>query len=248
MSSTSTLYLLNQTYSSWSLRAWLAARFVNYPCNVHVFRLSKDIDYGTPKAVEMLSQAGPTKKVPTLHVEVDGEKIIIFETLAIIEFLYEANPQIWPSGKANRALARAISAEMSASFMSLRSNYPMNVKARLPFSQAYFDQIPGNATDLARVVKIFSTCRARVNEREELKKIDQGFLFGAFTGADAMYAPVCWRIKSYGLPVEDEAAKQYVETLLNSDLVQQWVQEAALETEVIPVSEIEPLIKQAEQQ
>lgn len=89
MSSTPTLYLLNQTYSSWSLRAWLAARFVNYPCKVHVLRLSLELPYGAPEAVEMLAQAGPTKKVPTLHVEVDGEKIIIFETLAIIEFLYE---------------------------------------------------------------------------------------------------------------------------------------------------------------
>jgi glutathione S-transferase len=159
-----------------------------------------------------------------------------------------AYPQIWPSGKADRALARAISAEMAASFLALRSNYPMNVRKRLPFGKAYFDKTPGNAKELARAVEIFKTCRARVNERDNLKKIDQGFLFGIFTAADAMFAPLCWRIKTYSLPVEDELAKQYVERLIDSDLVQQWVQEASLESEVMPPNEVGDLIAETEQQ
>lgn len=89
MSPSSVLYIVNRNYSSWSLRAWLAVRFVDYPCTVRCLYLDQDSDFGSLKAKEILSQTGPTAKVPTLHAYVDGEKIIVFESLAIMEFLYE---------------------------------------------------------------------------------------------------------------------------------------------------------------
>jgi glutathione S-transferase len=148
-------------------------------------------------------------------------------------------PQLWPSDQVNRALARSLSAEMAASFGSLRGAYPMNLRQRHPFVKQYFEASPGIARDLARITIIFSSCRARVNERKELKKIDEGYLFGAFTAVDAMFAPVCWRIKGYTLPVDNEVAKEYVERICSCELVQEWVQEAAKETQVLPSDEID---------
>jgi glutathione S-transferase len=89
MACPSVLYIVNRNYSSWSLRAWLAVRFVKYPCEVNCFYLDQDHDFLTPQANEILKQTGPTGKVPTLHTYLNGEKIIIFESLAIIEFLAE---------------------------------------------------------------------------------------------------------------------------------------------------------------
>ncbi|KAG2179583.1 hypothetical protein INT44_006430 [Umbelopsis vinacea] len=235
----SALYILNRNYSSWSLRAWLAVRFVNYPCEVKCLYLDQDRDLFSPQANEILKQAGPTGKVPTIHTYLDGEKIIIHESLAIVEFLAEDYPQLWPSGKADRALARAISAEMASSFGSLRNNYPMNIRAHYPFVKSYYEATPGIARDLARITSIFVTCRERVQKRDDLKKIDEGFLFGAFTAADAMYAPVCFRIKSMSLPISDPVAKEYIETLCNYGIVQEWVKEALKETQILPSDEVQ---------
>lgn len=91
MASSSTLYIVNRNYSSWSLRAWLAVRFVNYPCEVKCLYLDQDCDFGTPQAKEIMKEAGPTSKVPTLHTYLDGEKITVFESLAIVEFLAEGD-------------------------------------------------------------------------------------------------------------------------------------------------------------
>jgi glutathione S-transferase len=128
---------------------------------------------------------------------------------------------------------------MASSFGSLRNKYPMNLRANIPFVKSYYEATPGIARDLARISSIFVSCRERVQAREDLKKIDQGFLFGAFTAADAMYAPVCFRIKLMSLPIEDPVAKKYIETLCSCAIVQEWVKEAAKETQVCPSDEIQ---------
>lgn len=128
---------------------------------------------------------------------------------------------------------------MASSFGSLRGNYPMNLRANYPFNKSYYEATTGNARDLARITSIFVTCRERVQAREDLKKIDQGFLFGAFTAADAMYAPVCFRIKHMSLPIEDPVAREYIQTVCNYGIVQEWVKEAAKETQVLPSDEIQ---------
>ena len=170
-----TLVIGNKNYSSWSLRPWLAMK-------VHGIEFrERRIALDEPGTREAVLRHSPSGKVPCL---IDGT-LRIWDSLAILGFLAEVRPVLWPAEREARALARSISAEMHAGFADLRQHMPMNVRARHPGK----GRNPGVLADIGRVVAIWSECRARAPEQKP-------FLFGDFTIADAMYAPVVLRFET----------------------------------------------------
>jgi len=190
---TLTLVLGNKNYSSWSLRPYLALAHHKVPFEEIVIPLYEG-DY--KQAILKYSPAG---KVPIL---VDG-KIAVWESLAILDYLAEKFPKLalWPADPAARAHARAIAAEMHAGFAALRQACPMNLK-RVPRPIP----LPAAAeADVARVGEIWNEARKRFGKGGK-------FLFGDFSAADCMYAPVATRIRNYSIPV-DLVASAYVDAI-----------------------------------
>jgi len=188
-----TLVLGNKNYSSWSLRPYLALAHHKIPFEEIVIPLYEG-DY--KRAIVAHSPAG---KVPVL---VD-DKIAVWESLAILDYLDDKFPKLalWPADPAARANARSISAEMHAGFAALRQACPMNLK-RVPRPIAL---PPQAVADVARVTEIWNEARARFGKGGK-------FLFGAFSAADCMYAPVATRIRNYSIPV-DLVASAYVDAI-----------------------------------
>jgi len=188
-----TLVLGNKNYSSWSLRPYLALAHHKVPFDEIVIPLYEG-DYKLA-----ILQYSPAGKVPVL---IDGE-IAVWESLAILDYLAEKLPKLalWPADPAARAQARAISAEMHAGFAALRQACPMNLK-RVPRPIV----LPPAATaDVARITQIWNDTRARFGKGGR-------FLFGDFSAADCMYAPVATRIRSYSVPV-DLVSSAYVDAI-----------------------------------
>jgi glutathione S-transferase len=195
--------------SSWSLRPWLALRHTGAPFTETVVRL----DRPTTKA-EILARS-PSGRVPALR---DGD-VLVWESLAICEHLAERFPEahLWPVDPAARAHARAISCEMHAGFADVRREMPMDL-CRAPEPVA----LSGAArAQVARILSIWTETRARFGAGGPL-------LFGAFTVADAMYAPVATRFRSYGVPVDGDA-RAYADALLALAAMTEWYAAAALE-------------------
>lgn len=203
------LYLGNRAYSSWSLRAWLAARKAGVPFREVVIPLEPPGQRTTA-----IAQHSPSGKVPALH---DGD-LVVWESLAIIEYLAELAPTagLWPADRAKRAVARALSAEMAAGFLALRSSFPMNVRSR---ASAPHEPTGAARADLERVDALLRDCRARHGEGGP-------FLFGPFSAVDAMYAPVATRLWTYRLPVSEPTAAWRDAILRWPDMLT-WVQKAA---------------------
>lgn len=173
-----------RSYSSWSLRGWLA--FAAFGLEVETVSLPMD----TPEFHKKLKAFAPARTVPALWI---GGVGVTWDTLSIAETLAERHPGIpfWPEEPGDRALARALAAEMHAGFAALREDFPMDLR------QAYSGAAPSEAVraDLARIGTLWETARARDSAA-------QGpWLFGAYSLADAFYAPVALRIAGYGLPV-----------------------------------------------
>jgi len=188
-----TLVLGNKNYSSWSLRPYLALAHHKVLFDEIVIPLYEG-DYKLA-----ILQHSPAGKVPVL---IDGE-IAVWESLAILDYLAEKFPELalWPADPAARAHARAISAEMHAGFAALRQACPMNLK-RVPRPIV----LPAAATaDVARITQIWNDTRARFGKSGH-------FLFGDFSAADCMYAPVATRIRSYSVPV-DLVSSAYVDAI-----------------------------------
>lgn len=204
-----TLVIANKTYSSWSLRPWLAMRMADLPFAELVIPL----DQPTTRA-EIL-KVSPSGRVPTLH----HGPLVIWESLAIIEYVAELAPaaQLWPADAAARALARAVSAEMHAGFAALRTQLPMNVRARKPLTALS----PEVTEDVARITALWRDCRCRFGA-------DGDFLFGTFTAADAMFAPVVTRFQSYGVEV-DAVSRAYCDAIMALPAMQQWISAAMAE-------------------
>jgi glutathione S-transferase len=177
-----TLILGNKMYSSWSLRPWLAMRVAEIPFDEIVIRL-----YEPSSQAELLRHA-PAGKVPVLK---DGDRLV-FESLAICEYAAELAPAagLWPAEAAARAHARSISAEMHAGFSALRHALPMNLRVR--GAKLATPPSADVQADAARVIAIVEDCRERFGA-------GGAFLLGAFGIADAMYAPVATRFRSYGV-------------------------------------------------
>ncbi|KAF9359349.1 hypothetical protein BGX26_012553 [Mortierella sp. AD094] len=230
------LYLLNRNYSSWSLRAWLAMRAFKIESETVMLIVgTPEIpDLGIPAADKLMLTAGPTGKVPALHVKKEsGEKHIVFETLAIIEYLAEDYPLIWPTERFDRAYARSLASEMATSFGPIR-NYAMNIRERRAFDpELYNDKVE---KDIRRLSGIWEDLRSKAATKEG----DEGYLFGRFTALDAMYAPVMFRLRSYDLlpKVQGKHAAAYVERILSNEYVREWEELSKQEKEIIPRDEL----------
>jgi glutathione S-transferase len=208
------LIIGNTAYSSWSLRPWLLMKHAGIPFDE--VRLSLYAE-GAKQSLLQYSAAG---KVPVLK---DGN-LTIWDSMAICEYLAEKYPEklLWPAEIAARACARSISAEMHSGFTDLRTQMPMNV--RRDFSGRA--RTAAALADISRIEAIWNDCRGRFGARGP-------FLFGAFCIADAMYAPVVSRLRTYGVALAGLAA-QYADTIHALPAMQEWIASARAETEVNP--------------
>ena len=209
-----TLVIGNKNYSSWSMRPWLAMRVAGIP-----FKEVR-IPLYEPGAEAALAQWSPSGLVPLLQ---DGE-LKVWDSLAICEYLAERfqDRGLWPADPAARAVARSVSAEMHAGFSGLRTAMCMNIRRRYPDK----GRTPDCLKDIERVFAIWNDCRARFGRGGD-------FLFGQFTIADAMYAPVVLRFQTYGVQL-DGAARDYAAAILSVPAVQEWVAASGREVENIP--------------
>jgi len=207
----------SHNYSSWSLRPWLLLRHLALAFNV------RQIPLDTPEFETEIGTLSPTRRVPVL---LHGA-VRVWESLAICEYVSElAGGAGWPADAARRAAARAVAAEMHSGFGTLRASCPMNVRAtgrRVPMT-------PPLERDLRRIDAIWSGCR---RDHGELGP----YLFGAFSIADAMFAPVVLRVRSYGLPLS-ELSRRYQETMLSDAYLAEWIEASCRETQVIPYEEV----------
>ncbi len=210
------LYIGNKNYSSWSMRPWVLLRQAGIAFEEVLIRFdSFDGDSAFKKALQGVS---PTGRVPLL---VDGD-LAIWDTLAIAEYVAEKFPalQLWPAGVATRARARSICAEMHSGFHALRGDCPMNIEAQLPEAGALiWRDKPAVRADVRRLVEMWSAL---------LQEHGGPMLFGDFSIADAYFAPVCMRLKTYALPVPPAIAA-YMERVGKLPGVQAWVTQALAE-------------------
>ncbi len=209
------LVIGNRNYSSWSLRAWLAAAHSGLDFE-EVF-----IPLDQPDSKEKLAQHSPSNLVPVL--DMDGT--IIWDSIAIIEALHELSPApgLWPEDRTARAVARSVSAEMHSGFYRLRRDMPMDLRSTHPDHP----HTEGALKDAERVQDLWADCRARFGG-------DGPFLFGAWSAADMMYAPVVGRLKTFGVPVSDVAAA-YMDAVWTQSDMAAWVAAARDEPFVIDV-------------
>jgi len=207
------LVIGNKNYSSWSLRSWLLLREAGIEFEEQ--RIALDTDCSAAE----LSAASPACRVPVLLVDDQ----VIWDTLAIAETVAERWPEksLWPEDAATRAHARAVSAEMHSGFFALREMMPMNCRA-MGRKVALPDEL---TADIDRIIEIWADCHHRY-------AADGRWLFGKFSIADAMYAPVVLRFRTYGINLP-ESASHYPERLLESEWMQDWLVESESETEVI---------------
>jgi glutathione S-transferase len=211
---TTTRYRLvigNKAWSSWSLRPWLAMRRLGLPFE----EINVGLRLSDSKA-EILKHS-PSGLVPTL---IDGD-LAIWDSLAILEYLAEQHPelQVWPADRTARAAARCISAEMHSGFAALRQHCSMDLLARMPQAS-----LPAEVeSDIRRIVALWQDCRARFGGSGR-------FLFSRFSGADAMYAPVASRFRTYVPDLarygDDDTAQAYVETIFAMPEMDAWTEGA----------------------
>ena len=214
----------NKNYSSWSMRPWVLLRQAGIPFEEEVVRFdSFDADSNFKK---ILSNVSPTAKVPVL---VD-EEMAIWDTLAIAEYLAEQFPdkQLCPQDKAARARARSVCAEMHSGFTGLRSDCPMNIEASLPEVGALlWRDKPAVRSDVLRLVQMWSGL---------LAEYGGPMLFGQFSIADAFFAPVCMRLKTYALPLPQPIA-DYVQRVHELPGVSAWIAGALAEQDFLDFEE-----------
>lgn len=208
------LVIGNKNYSSWSMRPWLALRANRIAFDeVFIPLYTGDDD---KKRILGFTHSG---KVPAL---IDGD-VTIWDSLAIIEYLAEGFPdaQLWPEDRARRAHARSISAEMHSGFVALRTECGMNLHRPVGAITLSADA----HANIARIQQIWIECRERYGKFGP-------FLFGAFGGADAMFAPVVHRFRTYAIAVEPEA-QDYMNTVMSLPAFQEWTTAGLAETLVI---------------
>jgi glutathione S-transferase len=208
------LVIGDKAYSSWSLRPWLALKQMRLPFEEIRIGLRR------PETHAEILRHSPSGKVPLLK----HKGVEIWESLAILEFLAETYPaaRLWPEAPAARARARAISSEMHAGFTPLRQHMSMDVTRSLP-SPVLEDggMANGVAADIARIEEIWGDCRARFGNGGP-------FLFGQFTAADAMYAPVATRFLTYGVAL-GAASAAYRDAILSLPALKEWIAAAKIE-------------------
>ncbi len=213
-----TIYLGNKNYSSWSLRPWLVLKQIGVAFDEVVIPLYEP----TSKATIMKYSSSGT--VPALQ----HGQLVVWDSLAICEYLAESFPtfQLWPRDPDARAVARSISAEMHSGFEALRGHLPMNVRSSFPNRGV----TPEAQADINRVMAIWRDCRKRFAEGKG------DFLFGHFSIADAVYAPVVTRFRTYKVEIGREE-EVYCNTIMALPAMQQWVTAARNEPMIIDAYE-----------
>jgi len=205
-----TLVIGNKNYSSWSLRPWLALKQAGIAFDEVM------VDLYAADAKAQLARHSPSGRVPAL---IDGD-LTLWDSSAICEYAAEIVPTLWPGDRVARAMARAVSAEMHSGFAALRSKMPMDCKAHLPGA----GRSPESEKDIARIVALWEQCRSRYAAAGP-------FLFGSFSIADAMYAPVVWRFRSYVVDLPP-SARAYADTMEALPAMQEWLAAALAEPAV----------------
>lgn len=207
MSAGYTLVIGDKNFSSWSLRPWIAMKRYGIPFAEESIRLRQ------PESRAAILRHSPSGKVPALKTN----SLVVFDSLAILEFLAERHPelQMWPGDSEARGIARSISAEMHSGFVTLRNDMSMDLLTLLP-TPPIGEELD---RDIRRIVAIWRDTRARYGAAGS-------FLFGAFTNADAMYAPVATRFRTYGVELsafgDDGKAASYAETILALPEMAEW--------------------------
>ncbi|AMO23616.1 glutathione S-transferase family protein [Ramlibacter solisilvae] len=218
------LYIGNKNYSSWSMRPWVLLKQAGIPFEEVMVRF--DSFGGDSNFKQTVGTVNPAGRVPAL---VDGD-LSVWDSLAIAEYVAEQHPekQLWPQAAKARARARSVCAEMHAGFGALRSHCPMNIEASLTEAGAivWRDQ-QGVRDDLQRITEMWTAL---------LQEHRGPMLFGEFTVADAYFAPVCMRIKSYGLPVPGPIA-EYTQRVRELPGVKAWIDGALAEKDFVAFDE-----------
>jgi glutathione S-transferase len=219
------LYIGNKNYSSWSMRPWVLMKQAGIAFEEVMVRFDSFEANSTFK--KALKGVNPVGKVPVLM----DDGFAVWDTLAIAEYLAERFPekQLWPADRQARARARSVCAEMHSGFGALRSHCPMNIEASLPDTgKLIWRDQAGVRADMARLCGLWSELLASQPEG--------ALLFGEFSIADAYFAPVCMRIKTYGLPLPADLAA-YVERVCALPGVKAWVEEALAEHDFLDFEE-----------
>ena len=201
------LIIGDYNFSSWSLRPWLVLKMAGLPFETTSIRLRQ------PTTKTEILKHSPSGKVPCLI----DEQVVVWDSLAICEYIAELVPSLWPADRARRAEARAVAAEMHSGFAALRQHLSMDVRS----TNVAAERTPEVEGDIARIVAIWENCRQRF-------AADGPFLFGAFSVADALYAPVVWRFLTYGVAVP-AASQQWMAALTALPAMQEWRALAAAE-------------------
>jgi glutathione S-transferase len=201
------LYIANKNYSSWSLRPWVLMREFKIAFREHL------VPFGEESSWQSFRKISPSGTVPCL---VDGDTVV-WDSLAITEYLAERHHGVWPAEARARAWARSAAAEMHSGFSNLRNHCSMSCGLRIRL----YEIPPALGRDIARLNALWS---------DGLSRFGGPYLAGtAFTAADAFYAPVAFRIQTYDLPL-DAAAKAYVDRLLGTGAMCEWYADALKET------------------
>jgi len=206
----------NKNYSSWSLRAWILMKHVELEFAERVLPLD------TPEFARDIAGMSPTKRVPVLQ----HGSLLVWDSLAICEYACDVAGRGWPKERAARAIARAACAEMHAGFSILRSQWPMNARA----TDRRTAPNPERSAEIARIEQLWNECRTRYGAGGP-------WLFGEYSVADAMYAPVVLRLRTYGAHVR-EATATYMATVLADAHMREWLSAAAAESWMLEDSEI----------
>jgi glutathione S-transferase len=213
-----TLVIANKLYSSWSLRPWLLMKQFGVAFDEILIPLD------LPDAKARILQHSPAGKVPIL---IDGD-VTVWESIAIMEYVGDAySVPVWPEDRKARAMARSVAAEMHAGFQALRSACPMNLGKKY----ASKDRSEAVARDVARFSEIVRQARERFGAGGP-------FLFGRFSAADAMFAPLVTRLDTYSITL-DAPTRAYVDAILSLPAFQEWRSAALKETWVVDVDEVD---------
>lgn len=201
-----TIVVGSKNYSSWSLRPWLALKQTGAAFEEVLIHLDD------PDKVALIRAHSPTGKVPVLK----HGAVTVWESLAICEYLAEMFPEakLWPEDRAARAHARAVASEMHAGFSNLRTHLSMNIHGRSTRVRDQSNLTSETWTDITRIIELWGDCRRRFGARGP-------FLFGAFTNADAMFAPVVTRLRTYQVPLPS-SAREYGDAVWTLPAMQEW--------------------------
>ena len=206
-----TLYIGNKNYSTWSLRPWVLMKVLGIAFDEQRLVLYQ------PHSPARIRQVSPSGRVPCLH---DGDTVV-WDSLAITEYLAERHAHVWPADASARAWARSAAAEMHSGFARLRDELGMNVRARGVKTPS-----PAADADIGRIVALWREGRARFGRGGD-------FLCGAFSAVDAFWCPVAFRFQTYAIALEGAAAA-YCRALLALPAMHEWATAAAAETERVP--------------